>query len=252
MKKTVGILAYGSLIWEPGDLDIDLDSDPRQVWTPFNVEFARESGRKRNDGSFGPRGGAPTLVPVPIDHGKQVKAQILLHNSSKEQAVKELFIREGGDWELRKSLNPKSPYGIDCKYDCTRNVSQEIKIHEGKKILINCLLNFDEPKYILFAQLSTNIKKIGSKIQKLTPEHLACLAIISVKNACANKDGISYLHEARRVGIETCLSRDYAKKILEITDTESGCLVEARDRVKDKHKYYAKAKEKLKLIRDNL
>ena len=243
MNQTVGILAYGSLIWDHGQMNIDLKSDRRQVWTPFNVEFARVSGLKKK-GIFGSRGGAPTLVPVPIGHGKQVKAKILLHNTSIEKATEELFLREGGD--------PKPNYEINYKYDCIKNVSQEIKIHKNRRIFINCLLNFEELECVLFAQLGTNIEGICSNIQKLTPEHLACLAIVSVKNACAKEDGITYLDKARQAGIETCLSRDYAKMILEMTDTESECLIDAVKRVKCRPEYYAKAEEKLMSIRDNL
>jgi hypothetical protein len=56
MSDSVGILAYGSLIGNPGS---EIEKATRKavsgVKTPFRVEFAR--------GSRG-RGGAPTLVPV--------------------------------------------------------------------------------------------------------------------------------------------------------------------------------------------
>ena len=54
MKQTVAVLAYGSLIANPGEELRRATVDTREgVTTPFNVEFARASSKRR---------GAPTLV----------------------------------------------------------------------------------------------------------------------------------------------------------------------------------------------
>jgi hypothetical protein len=53
----IGILAFGSLIGNPGDeiAALEIAAERRHgVLTPFPVEFARSSTK---------RGGAPTLVP---------------------------------------------------------------------------------------------------------------------------------------------------------------------------------------------
>src|SRR3954447_17111626 len=56
MSPKVGILAYGSLIDNPGaEIEAALISREADILTPFGVEFARSSSK----GS-----GAPTLVPV--------------------------------------------------------------------------------------------------------------------------------------------------------------------------------------------
>src|SRR5262245_24499674 len=55
----IGLLAYGSLLWDPRSelVDVlDLASPVHDVETRFAVEFARSSTRTR--------GGGPTLVPV--------------------------------------------------------------------------------------------------------------------------------------------------------------------------------------------
>jgi hypothetical protein len=65
----VGILAYGSLIEDPGPeiaaATARIESD---VNTPFKVEFARTSRT---------RGGAPTLIPIRTG-GNHVPAQIIV------------------------------------------------------------------------------------------------------------------------------------------------------------------------------
>ncbi|MBC6491720.1 hypothetical protein BC349_11720 [Flavihumibacter stibioxidans] len=51
---TIGILAYGSLIEDPGQMISDLIIKKISTVTPFPVEYARISS---------PRDGAPTLIP---------------------------------------------------------------------------------------------------------------------------------------------------------------------------------------------
>ena len=81
MKETVGILAYGSLIDNPGDeIAAATVRTIEEVETPFSVELARSS-----DG----RGGAPTLVPVDKG-GARVRAQIFVLDVSEEEAVNRL------------------------------------------------------------------------------------------------------------------------------------------------------------------
>ena len=65
----IGILAYGSLITDPGpELDAATRLRIRNVPTPFNVEFARSSRG---------RDGAPTIIPVESG-GSSVNAVLLV------------------------------------------------------------------------------------------------------------------------------------------------------------------------------
>ena len=64
----IAILAFGSLIEDPGDeLDERIRDRVEGVETPFSIEFARSSGT---------RGGGPTLIPVE-DGGSPVDAMLL-------------------------------------------------------------------------------------------------------------------------------------------------------------------------------
>lgn len=80
----VGILAYGSLIFDPGKEIIEATVEVKcDVVTPFNVEFARSSKT---------RGGAPTLVPV--EEGQPVAAKLFLLNVDECEAANRLYRRE--------------------------------------------------------------------------------------------------------------------------------------------------------------
>ncbi len=66
-RNSVGILAYGSLIADPGVEIEPLIGGRIDTLTPFPVEYARFSAT---------RGGGPTAVPH--SSGKRVKAQVLI------------------------------------------------------------------------------------------------------------------------------------------------------------------------------
>jgi len=86
MKQTVGILAYGTLIADPGwEIDEVRTRTIEGIMTPFLVEFARSS-----DG----RGGAPTLVPY--EGGRQVCAQVIVVDTPAAEAADRLYRREVG------------------------------------------------------------------------------------------------------------------------------------------------------------
>jgi hypothetical protein len=85
----LGILAFGSLIWEPGEeLSRATAEQVSNVLTPFKIEFARTSRR---------RGGGPTLVRV-HKGGANVKGMILVMKEvlTREEAIEMLKRREGG------------------------------------------------------------------------------------------------------------------------------------------------------------
>jgi len=80
--KTVGILAYGSLIDEPGpEISEAAIGTKHDVLTPFRIEFARKSNS---------RGGAPTLVPV-AEGGNHVCSRIFLLDTPEDEAANRLF-----------------------------------------------------------------------------------------------------------------------------------------------------------------
>src|SRR5262249_53278952 len=86
-QSMLGILAYGSLVKNPGkELEKQI-IERRMVETPFDVEYARKS-TTRSD--------APTLVRVPSGKGKPVKAYVLVLNPriEKVEAKNMLYRRE--------------------------------------------------------------------------------------------------------------------------------------------------------------
>ena len=101
MAISLGILAFGSLIDDPGaEIESALVGRKLNVRTPFGVEFARSSTK---------RGGAPTLVP--LEHGgTPVLGQILLVNVSEQEAKDRLWRREidrvGHGGHYAKHANP--------------------------------------------------------------------------------------------------------------------------------------------------
>jgi len=187
--STVGILAYGSLIEDPGKeikpLIIEWVND---IETPFPVEFARSSKS---------RGGAPTLIP--IEGGNLVKAVILVLEQSVSVSDAKDFIwrRETRNEDTKKKYDPPLNPGPN-------------------HIIVEELSSLGGIDNILYT-------KIGSNIKLLTPDHLADLAICSARGHAGEKmkDGINYLLSVKRQKIVTPLSDEYEKSILKKTGTSS-------------------------------
>ena len=104
MNPSIGILAFGSLIDNPGaEIEAALIGRKLNVRTPFAVEFARSSTSRK---------GAPTLVPVQ-QGGRSVLAQILLVNVPEQEAKDRLWRREtdrigqGGHYAHSANPGPK-------------------------------------------------------------------------------------------------------------------------------------------------
>lgn len=181
--NNIGILAYGSLIKEPGkELGPLIRKRIQGVKTPFCVEFARSSSS---------RGDAPTVVPVK-DGGSSVQAVILVLDStlSVEQAENLLWRRE-----TRK--------------ECTNNRYKPPQNPGPNNVIVKRLQRFCGVETVLYTYIGANIKK-------RTPEHLADLAICSARgNAGASRtDGISYLISLKKQGVRTPLMQDYERSIL--------------------------------------
>jgi cation transport regulator ChaC len=185
-EMAIGILAYGSLIDNPGaELQAVISEIRKDVPTPFKVEYARASKT---------RDGGPTLVP--LDTGGQVRAALLVLKPAVTilQATDMLYRREIGRVGSSKSYTPTTgPNGVHVKR----------------------LANALGVATVLYTSIPGNITP-------LTPKELARRAIESARGAAGadQQDGISYLRRAIEIGIETPMTPDYVKEILEITGTE--------------------------------
>jgi len=178
MKRAVGILAYGSLIANPGEeIESATVETTDGITTPFNVEFARRSKERRN---------APTLVPV-TTHGAPVRARLFALNVSEAEATNRLYRREinkvGSGRCYRASQKPGP-----------------------NTVIVNRLHSFEGVDIVLYTQLASNI-------QDLNAETLAALAIKSARSQYDGRDGISYLIDAKKYGVETLLSEAYEEEI---------------------------------------
>lgn len=180
MNHTVGILAYGSLIGDPGEEIADATIHTvANVLTPFSIEFARQSGKTR--------GGAPTLVPVP-DGGSTVQGQVFVVDVAEGEAANRLWRREVRKVGTGRAYVPPKEIGPNT-------------------VVVKRLENFAGVKVVLYTEIAANI-------EPLTAETLATLAIESVSKAAPGQDGISYLIAAKANGIGTALSADYENEIL--------------------------------------
>lgn len=184
MKQSIGILAYGSLIADPGwEIEEVRTRIIDSVITPFTVEYARSSSG---------RGDAPTLVPY--DGGGKVQAQVFTLDTSVEDAIDRLYRREvGAVGSGRRYKHSKDP--------------------GPNKVMINRI--YDE--FGLDVVLYTCI---GATIDKPDATKLAQLAIKSISKAESGKDGISYLMNAIEAGIRTPLTIAYVDEIKRIVGVD--------------------------------
>lgn len=184
----VGVLAYGSLIADPGIELAQCIVERISVVTPFNVEFKRSSAK---------RGGGPTLIPV-SNGGNPVSAQVLIMNPnfSTELYKSMLWRRERGIADISQNYKESTPISVNT-----------VRIRE--------LSNFANVSTVLYTEIGQNIP------EPVTGERLAELAIKSIlgeagKEAC---DGIRYLIDVTSKGIKTELSGVYKEEVLK----RAGC-----------------------------
>jgi hypothetical protein len=182
----IGILAFGSLISDPGP---ELESKiilRLKTPTPFPVEYGRYSGKTR--------GGAPTLVPH--NAGGPVEAEILV---------------------LDDSVSPSDAADILWRRE-TRKVGSSEEYSEGTSVNSVLVKHATDP--CVSDILYTDFRPEG-KIERPNAEELAKRAILSVKSAADGKDGISYLMANVAAGIRTPLTPAYEAEILRQTNTQS-------------------------------
>ncbi|MCK4818234.1 hypothetical protein KA005_20865, partial [bacterium] len=161
----------------------------RCVTTPFPVEFARYSCS---------RGEAPTLVPVDSG-GTKVKAEVLvLDDSVTLEAAKSILWRR----ETHKT-NRAARYKRPNQPGPNNVLIEKLRDFEG----------FERVIYTDFAPLG--------KIADPNSTELAEKAIESVAKAKPGQDGITYLMNAKKMGVVTPLISAYESKILRLTCTKT-------------------------------
>ncbi|MSP12371.1 MAG: hypothetical protein EXR62_05370 [Chloroflexi bacterium] len=195
MADNLGILAYGSLIEDPG-AELEAHIIKRiPIQTPFPVEYARRSRS---------RGGAPTLVKVPPGHGSSVAAYILVLDGSVTAAA-------ACDMLYRREINKVGQ--LDHSYD---EGSQRGK---DDAVVIESLALGGIPQ-VLYTVLQLNFAEILNANLSLAEkaEKLAKLARNSVtaETYAEHRDGIRYLADAIRHGIVTPLTEPYKQAILHL------------------------------------
>lgn len=188
---TIGILAYGSLVGDPGDELQPYVVRRIDVKTPFAIEFARSSGT---------RCGGPTLVRVTAG-GAAVDASVLV-------------LKDTVDEELARDLLYRRE---------TRRVGVSYRDAQTDWISTISLAG-------LSACVYTDLKP---NIDPLTVARLAQFAITSAARAAGadKKDGISYLEEQKRRGLETPLMPGYEAEVL--SQTGGRDLADAWTRVRE-------------------
>jgi hypothetical protein len=192
---TVGILAFGSLLDDPGgELQARVVRRIESVEAPFAVEFARSSRA---------RDGAPTLVPVHAG-GAAVRAAILVLEDAvvEDLALDLLYRRE------------------------TRQADDSFSYRVSGGGWISTISPFAGLSACLYTALPPNIRP-------LTVVRLADLALQSAAGAAGaeRRDGISYLAEQKRRGVVTPLMPGYEAELLARTSGRD--LADAWARVRD-------------------
>ena len=188
--RRVGILAYGSLLEEPGvELAPFIVERIPRIETPFRIEFFRSSPM---------RGGAPTVVPVENAGASVLGTVLVLREGISPGEARDLLWRR----EIRRE-------GTGQRYSKpTGNDPNQMRAEE--------LLGFAGVDLVLYA-------RFGPTLSNPTPEELAELAIRSVATEAGRKglDGISYLISIKRQGIATPLMPAYEREVLKRTSAAS-------------------------------
>ena len=197
----VGILAYGSLISEPGREIGPLIARRIPTATPFPVEYGRLSRS---------RGGAPTVVPHLAGCSVKAEVLVLFESVSFEEAKNLLWRREvrkeGSGHAYKESSSPDAVLVRDSPGFCGLN--------HGLYTDFNASGKLDTPE----------------------PRGLAKAAANSVGRAPNGKDGISYLIDLLDAGVVTALTARYEKELLILTNspTLAEALIALRNRTRQR------------------
>lgn len=190
MAGHIGVLAYGSLIDNPGEELAQAESERRSgLRTPFRVEFARSSRG---------RGGAPTLVPVTVG-GDHVEATVIMLRSG-------ISLADARDIVYRREIDKVGELSYRYHPDPKKK----------EQVYVESLQSFADTEWVLYTRIEANI-------QGASPDELADLAIASAAGPAGveRRDGISYLRSALANGVRTPLSGAYRDAILKATKSKS-------------------------------
>lgn len=206
---TIGILAYGSLLANPGEEIMQAtERTISGVETPFAVEYARKSGGRSD---------APTLVPVSDQIGNRVHASIFVLKA-------EVTEKQARDILYRRELN---------KVGTDRQYRESEKVNDNT-VLIKELVDFSDVTKVLYTSIAATIPEIldASRSIEEKADVLARLAIASVtaETYAQGRDGIRYLSDAIEYGVETQLTNAYRQNILRLSGSSLN-LEDARIRV---------------------
>ncbi len=190
----VGILAFSSLLFDPGHEIQAAIAESVSVRTPFNVEYARASAARQN---------APTLVVVSDSMGAPVQGVIYLLKA-------EITPKHARDMLYRRERNAVG--AIEVWYDEERLRMQR------DSVLIAETRQFEGMPPVLFARVPPNIDIVQDDHSwpDEKAETLADLAIRSLTKAtyAQRRDGIAYLADAIKAGIRTPLTDGYARAVV--------------------------------------
>jgi hypothetical protein len=181
--QKIGILAFGSLIDDPGEeLQSFIVERKGGVITPFNIEYGRKSSK---------RGNAPTLIPV-SNGGQKVEATLLILKEG-------LTLDEVKDMLYRRETNN---VGTNRIYTIRNQPNPN-------QLVIQEHTDLNDVQIYLTANYGCNLKEI-------TPDILADLAIQSFnsKEVERGRDGISYLNNNINNKIITPLTEGFRSAIL--------------------------------------
>ena len=192
----IGILAFGSLIANPGSELVKIIVDRHSCNTPFPVEYARRTKSRAN---------APTIVRVPEGMGSSVHGVILvLRQDVKHQNAKNLLYRR----ELHDDTDETLHYN---------DIMQRAK---GDALVIETLSTVEGFDEVYYTSLTANFTEIldTNRPQAQKAILLAQAAFDSLVNETFNagKDGIKYLHDNIEAGIITPLTEPYRQSLLQM------------------------------------
>jgi hypothetical protein len=195
----VGILAYGSLLVDPGwEIEDVTERKIEGIQTPFGVEYAYKSRG---------RAYAPTLVPVPDGKGARVCAQVFILNpATGDQEAKDIL--------YRREINRVGDQ--DKVYDETAQSQKR------NPVLVRSLADLAGIPLVLYTYLDANLGAIlrADISADDKAEKLARLAVESVteETFARCRDGIRYLADAIAHGIRTPLTEAYRAAVLRCAD----------------------------------
>jgi len=190
----IGILAYGSLIADPGwEILENTDRWIRPVETPFPVEYARRSKTRAN---------APTLVPVPFGKGDPVYAAVIV-------LKKEILLQQAMDILYRREIH---------RIGDTSKAYREPDSLDTVKMRIVQLSNFADLNTVLYTKFPANFQQIlDDKYDDYQKSDLLCVAActsLTEETFHTCQDGIHYLDAAIYSGVKTRLTELYAQAVL--------------------------------------